>query len=65
MGGSCIIRERDGVRRGEKFDGHCELLIDNPDGTTTCRILAAETKNDLPRWIDGTCDFPELRTEIG
>jgi hypothetical protein len=65
IGGSCVIRRWGGGSMDLHFDGRCELLIDQPDGSTRCAHLAKAPQELLPRFgIRGVCDFPDLRHEI-
>jgi hypothetical protein len=67
--GECCTKGGDCTFRGEKenwpFEGRCDLLIDNPDGTTTCTAMSNWDPKML-HWcgIRGLCDFPDWRKEI-
>ena len=52
---------------GVSFEGRCEFLLDTPDGATECSRLRGVDMEAawVKRLIDGTCDFPELRIEVG
>lgn len=63
-GGSCELRRLHPFANPE-FIGRCAFLRDTPDGRTTCERL-----DDLPaelraNYIDGRCDFPDDRVEVG
>ncbi len=67
-GGPCIVRKFGGLP--EDFKGRCEVLETREDGTTHCPLVAKafESNGIWSVWatcyIDGNCDFPELRKEI-
>ena len=63
LGGRCDIREWTGLTPG--FIGRCENMKDNDDGTTYCETLDAEPPDSLALLVDGWCDFPELRIDLG
>lgn len=48
------------------FVGRCDFLADNPDGTTTCEMMAKQDQNAewFPRLVPGSCSVVELRREI-
>lgn len=63
-GGECVLRAEVGMPAD--FEGRCDFHIDRPDGTTRCRVMLGMHELERATWgIDGDCDFPELRTEIG
>lgn len=67
-GAPCAARQWFGAERTLSFTGTCELLEELPDGTTQCRAVVEANRRKMP-WLTwtviGTCDFPELRKEIG
>ena len=63
LGGRCDIRSWTGRTPG--FIGRCENLADNDDGTTYCLMLEGEPDEVLALAVDGLCDFPVLRQDIG
>ena len=67
IGGSCELRRLDPMMPGVSFEGRCEFLIDTHDGATECSRLRGVNMEAawVKRLIDGTCDFPELRIEVG
>ena len=52
---------------GARFDGRCEFLTDLADGTTQCERMVGivPTAPWFKRLVDGNCDFPEMRVEVG
>jgi len=63
-GGACVFRTWDGSDRKWEFEGRCELLEDQPDGSTLCKILSSVQPEILSDWVNGECDFPEWRKEL-
>lgn len=65
-GGECTLRRWCPIPTPAKFEGRCEFLIDQPDGTATCERMA--NMDQEAAWfrnlVNGTCDFPELRKDI-
>jgi hypothetical protein len=66
-GPRCTLRPALGKPRD--YTGRCELLRDNPDGSTTCEViehLEAKHPEHLPLWITltGRCNYPHLRREL-
>ncbi len=68
QGGSCEFRAIAGLPK--TFNGRCEILQDNTDGTTSCYLVekVANDNGHLGLWgalyIDGNCEWPEHRKEI-
>ena len=48
------------------FVGRCDFLADNPDGTTTCEMMAKQDQSAewFRRLVSGSCNVVELRREI-
>ena len=54
------------MQPGARFEGRCEFLTDLADGTTQCeRMVGIEDAGWFKRLVDGNCDFPEMRVEVG
>ena len=66
VGGECELRRIHPIATTE-FDGRCEFLTDLADGTTQCERMVGIVPNApwFKRLVDGNCDFPEMRVEVG
>ena len=69
VGGVCECRPW--LNFPKEFTGRCEILKDEPDGTTSCRLIAlalSGTSEEHSLWaahyLDGKCEWPEHRKEI-
>ena len=66
VGGECELRRIHPMQPGARFEGRCEFLTDLADGTTQCeRMVGIEDAGWFKRLVDGNCDFPEMRVEVG
>jgi hypothetical protein len=64
QGGACVLRNGDGQDRPIAFEGRCELLADEPDGSTRCRIMLLMREGIRRFFFPGKCDFPQWRKEL-
>lgn len=67
VGGPCVLRMFDQFGTGARsphFKGRCDMLMDEPDGTTRCKILSQMSDSERSQLINGSCTFPNLRREI-
>lgn len=65
VGGKCELRRLHPLMIPVAFEGKCEFLADNSDGTTTCqRMRGLDGQPWFKAMVPGTCDFVELRKEI-
>lgn len=68
VGGPCLLRPTAGLPAD--FNGTCEILQENADGTTHCYLVDHCVKDTgvlsllIAQYVDGTCNFQELRKEI-
>lgn len=68
VGGACLLRPMAGLPAA--YNGRCDILRDNADGTTHCYLIEHCLNTPvLEMWasqyqLDGTCEWPEHRKEI-